>query len=367
MVFQKIILLVGATASLFSVPVVSLASGAQFASELPFLNNNQNILDSSEVTADDNAVQQSTLATSTTMQYDAWIYPDAPGALDQLVKIGRVHVVRAEFLHVNEDGTLRQINQDGAHPNGYSPDVIHTIAAHSDQRYITVSGTPEGTALAMQNPETISKMVDFANEIHFGIELDWEDFGSWTPEYYQQYKSFVQKLANTLHNNRHYIILDGPPICDADSQAWYQWKYEDLAPLANYITMMIYDNQYDTGAGGSIAPRDWSQSCLNWLKDKAGGKGIPGLAAYGYKADESTGRISVNTSSFVSNLLQQQLAINVLSLFATRNADGEMTQTVNGTFYDYSDKTTMQMRVSQAQNAGFDRVSIWSLGGNPWP
>lgn len=359
---QKFMLLMASAATVLSLPVMALASGAQLALDPSILKSHTSSI---SVAPGDVTSQMSTTADQT-MQYDAWLYPDAPGALDQLAKIGNVHVVRAEFLRINDDGSVKQINQDSSNPNGYSSEVVHTIAAHSDRRYITVSGGVEGTTLAMRNPATITKMVDLANKIHFGIELDWEGYGSWTPEYYQQYKTFVQKLADVLHANKHFLILTGPPICDATSQSWYQWRYEDLAPIANYLTMMIYDNQYDAGVGGSIAPRDWSQTCLNWLKDNAGDKGIPGIAAYGYKGNLDTGRITVNTSSFVANLLHAQLVNNVTPP-AIRNADGEMTRTVGDTFYDYSDKTTVQIRVSQAQATGFSRVSIWSLGGNPWP
>jgi len=306
---------------------------------------------------------------SSVPQYDAWLYPDAPGGLNELVTIGHVHVVRAEFLHVNDDGSMQVINQDASHPAGYSDNVVQTIAAHSDQRYITVSAdNPDAMVAAMNNPATITQMVDFANKIHFGIELDWEGYGSWTPQFYGQFKTFLGRLGAALHANEHYLIVDGPPIYDSTSQGWYQWKYEDIAPLADFVTMMVYDNEYDTGVGGSIAPRAWAQSCLQWLKDKAGDKGIPGLAAYGYKGAESTGAITVNTSADISRTLQGQLtALNISGSGMARNADGELTQTVSGVFYDYSDKTTVQMRVQQAQDAGFNRISVWSLGGNPWP
>ncbi|MGF7229252.1 MAG: hypothetical protein ACQR33_04695 [Candidatus Saccharibacteria bacterium] len=300
----------------------------------------------------------SSVTVTTGPQYDAWMYPDAPGALGAL-RNGNFYSVKAEFMTVNDDGTLRQINQDADHPNGYSPSVVQLMNDHSRRQYITISGDMDKTALAMQNPDTIPTIADFASKIGFGVELDWEGYGQWTPEYYQQYKTFLGHLASALHDKGHTLIVDGPPIYDSASQSWYQWKYEEISPLVNGVVMMIYDNQYDTGVGNSIAPRDWSASCLQWLRDKAGDNGIPGIAAYGYKGAESTGRITVNTSDFISDLLG--------SLLATRTADGDLTSTIGDTFYDYSDQQTVNMRARQAQAQGFNRISVWSLGGNPWP
>jgi hypothetical protein len=345
-IFRSIMMSLGCTVALFSFPGMPALLESQMNTGASVIN----AIESSDVTASPDT-------TTGGPQYDAWVYPDAAGAMSA-IRNGSFYSIKAEFMTVNDDGTIQQIDEDSSNPNGYSASNVQLINDHSSRQYITISGGMDNTALAMQNPDTIPTIAAFANKIGFDVELDWEDYGQWTPDYYQQYKTFVKQLASALHGKQH-LILDGPPIYDATSQAWYQWRYEELAPLVGSVVMMVYDNQYDTGVGGSIAPRDWSASCLQWLKAKAGSKGIPGLAAYGYKGTLSNGRIIVNTSDFVSNLLG--------SLLATRNADGELTSTIGNTFYDYSDQHTVNMRVQQAQDQGFNRVSIWSLGGNPWP
>jgi spore germination protein YaaH len=296
------------------------------------------------------------------MLYDAWIYPDAPGAMTALQQDGsELNAVKVEFLHVNEDGTISEIDQTPSTPNGYSAANVALIKQNSKEQFITVSGDDTAsTLLAMQNSAaSIQTMVNLANKTGFGIELDWEDFGSWTPSYYSTFKTFVSQLATALHQNGHQLILDGPPIYNATSQAWYQWKYEQLAPLVDGVVMMVYDNEYDTGAGNSISPAQWTQSCIQWLKQTAGSKGIVGLAAYGYKADLSSGSIAVEPSTIIQNEIPSSATI-------TRNADGELTATVNGEFYDYSDQQTMQTRLNEVEQAGMNQVSVWSLGDNPW-
>ncbi|HKR82023.1 MAG TPA: glycosyl hydrolase family 18 protein [Candidatus Saccharimonadales bacterium] len=298
----------------------------------------------------------------TDMTYDTWIYPDAPNALQALQDGRHIDTVKAEFLHVNDDGTLEQINQSEVTPNGYSPANVAIMSQHSRQQYITVSGTMAGTAVAMQNSaQTIQTMVNLANKAGFGIELDWEEFGQWTPEYYTNLKSFLRDLKRTLHENGHNLMIDGPPIYDQNSQNWYQWKYEELAPLADQIVMMAYDNQYDTGAGNSIAPTDWFRSCLTWLRAKTGDKAVAGIASYGYSADRQTNRMSVLGSDTIIRRLR-----TLGSPPATRNSDGELTYESGGTFYDYSDKQTMDTRLRLVQESGITRLSVWSLGDNPW-
>jgi len=301
--------------------------------------------------------------TDPNMTYDAWIYPDAPNALRALRDGRHIDTVKAEFLHINDDGTVEQINQSEDTPNGYSPANVAVMEQHSRQQYITVSGTMPGTAEAMHNSgRTIKTMVDLANKAGFGIELDWEDFGQWTPEYYANFKTFLRDLKTTLHENGHSLMIDGPPIYDQNSQNWYQWKYEELAPLVDHIVMMAYDNQYDAGAGSSIAPRDWFRSCLTWLHAKAGDKAVAGVASYGYSANRQTNRISVLESDTVTRKLRTLLG----SLLATRNSDGELTYENADTFYDYSDKQTMDTRLRIVQESGITRLSVWSLGNNPW-
>jgi spore germination protein YaaH len=161
-----------------------------------------------------------------------------------------------------------------------------------------------------------------------------------------------------LHDSGHHLAVDGPPIYDASSQAWYQWKYEELAPLVDSVVMMVYDNQYDSGVGTSIAPKGWSLDCMKWLKRTTGDKGVAGVAAYGYSGDKQSGRIAVNSS--------EQIRRRVGSLQITRNADGELVASNGHTFYSFADEETLKVRLSQVKQTGIDRLSVWSLGDNPW-
>ncbi len=289
---------------------------------------------------------------------DAWIYPDAPGALTALQDGRKITAAKIEFLHIEDTGAVTQINQSQEAPNGYSAATVALVKQHSAEQYITVSGTMAGTTLAMRSSQTIPQIVQLANQTGFGVELDWEEFGQWNAEYYGSYKTFVTKLAAALHASGHKLLIDGPPIPDASSQKWYKWKYEELAALTDGVVMMIYDNQYDAGVGTPIAPENWSLLCMQWLKRTAGEKGIAGIAAYGYKGDSGSGKIAVVPSATIKR--------QIGAVQPTRTKDGELTVKEGNTFYDYADQQTMRIRLQQAKASGVQHLSVWSLGDNPW-
>ena len=289
---------------------------------------------------------------------DAWIYPDAAGALKTLQTAGNINALKIEFMHVEDDGSLSQITQSEDYPNGYSQSVVDVVKRCSKEQYFTVSGSTDGTRQLMQNPDTINQIVSFADKTGFNVELDWEGFSDWDGDYYQSYKSYIKTLAEKLHAHHHKLMIDGPPIAGASSQKWYLWKYEELAPLVDETVMMVYDNQYDTGAGNSIAPQEWSEQCMKWLREKTNGSGIAGIAAYGYEGRVGSYRVAINTSD---GIIRRAGDVEF-----TRNQDGELTATKNGIFYDFSDQKTLEIRLDQVEKSGLKRMSVWSLGQNPW-
>lgn len=294
----------------------------------------------------------------TRVMAEAWIYPDDPKSFEQLEKVGPVQAVKIEFLHINDDGTVRQIDESDDSPNGYSQKNVDFLKRHSNEQYITVSGLYDGTNMAMDDHKTVFAIANLADKTGFNVELDWEDYGSWTPEYYKKYKSFITKLRTKLHESGKKLTIDGPAINDQTSQDWYQWKYEELAPLVDNVVMMVYDSQFDTGVGGAVAPKQWSADSIQWLHDKAGGKGIVGIASHGYIGDRATNHIAVNNS--------ESIARRARGLAIERTPDGELQAMRDDTLYVYADVRTMQMRLRQVEAAGFNRLSVWSIGSNPW-
>ena len=343
----------------FSQPAVAsfFAGESSMQQELPMLTKQDESMseDASETPA---ANPQASELQSSGPRVGAWMYPDEPKAKQTLEKLGHIDTVKAEFMRIEDSGDIVTIEQAEDAPNGYSPENVAFLKEHTSEQYITISGWNEGTEIAMTNPRTRAAIVALAQKADMNVELDWEGFGQWTPDYYAHFKTFIKQLGSALHAHDKKLIIDGPPINDENSQNWYQWKYEELAPLVDGVVMMIYDNQYDTGVGNSIAPVEWSAQCLQWLKEKAGDKGIAGIAAYGYRGDRASGRMAV--------LPSDQITRSTRTLTKHRNADGEIVAQSGNTFYSYADKTTLNRRYQQVQKYDIPQLSVWSLGSNPW-
>lgn len=292
--------------------------------------------------------------TPSTVMCDAWIYPEAPNIPTELADGRKIYALKPEFLRVNPDGTLRQINASPTSPNGYSTSNVALYKKYSTEQYITVSGDNVGTEIAMSSTTTISTIVDLVVSTGFtGVELDWEGFAQWTAAYYSQYKTFIANLKNALAVQGKKLMIDGPAIMNATYQGYYYFKYEEIGPLVDWVVMMVYDNEYDFGVGASIQPESWSNNAMAWLKSKTS-NGIVGVPSYGYKGTLGSYIVTIGSSKTMTQANPD------------RNADGELTQTVGTTFYDWADKQTMQTRLLRVQNAGFNRLSVWSLGNNPW-
>ena len=69
-----------------------------------------------------------------------------------------------------------------------------------------------------------------------GTEIDFEDFSSWSDLDYTNYKSFISKLGDKLHQSNRKLIIDGPPISNSLEQSYYRWKYSDFnnSSVSNY-------------------------------------------------------------------------------------------------------------------------------------
>lgn len=306
-----------------------------------------------------NETNKITFIPGTKVMADAWIYPDDQHSFKKLEEVGRVQAVKIEFLHVEDDGSLHEIIANEESPNGYSLQNVALIKQHSNQQFVTISGMMDGTSAAMEDSDTIPTIVAMAQKTGFNIELDWEGYGAWTSEYYQQYKKFVGDLRKSLNTKGKKLAIDGPPIPDQASQNWYEWKYEELTPLVDQIVMMVYDNHYDHGPGAAIAPKQWSLDCMEWLKQKSGTKkGVVGVASHGYAGNRIDGQIQTNTSNFVARRAQ--------GVTSSRTADGELLAARPSWYFVYADERTMQTRLEQVQQSGFNRLSVWSLGSNPW-
>jgi spore germination protein YaaH len=216
---------------------------------------------------------------------------------------------------------------------------------------------------ALSDNTDINTLVSFVMDNNMtGIELDFEDFGGWTPDMYSKYKQFVTDLGNALHKNGKKLMIDGPAVSNQIEENWYAWRYADFVSLQiDSLVVMTYDYQYDQGVGQPISPIIWIQNTIGWVSTKFPDKtrltfGIP---SYGYKGIAGTQKFSLLTYDQIKNEPGFETA--------TRDqSSGEMTWQNGNNVYFYNDIQSMSEKLQAILNSGINSVSVWHLGGNLW-
>jgi len=300
----------------------------------------------------------------------AWIYPGEPSC-DAKAEYGdgrTIDVLKPEYFSVNEQGGLVFLSEADAGCNGYSPDNIADVKAHSKEQFVTVSASYAKSmdillSRSVSNDADVKRLVDFvATNGMTGIELDFEDFGGWNAGTYGRFKQFTEKLGTALHEQGKQLMIDGPAIASDEEKGWYQWRYEDFVSLpVDHVVVMAYDYQFDHGTGTPISPLNWTRDVIRYAVSKFPDTSriTIGIPSYGYRGESGTGRISILT-------YDQTKKIPGFSKAKRDVSSGEMTWTDGGMVDYYQDGESMSLKRKAIEAAGIYSVSVWHLGGNTW-
>lgn len=297
----------------------------------------------------------------------AWIYPGDPScnAPVEFADGRKIDVLKAEYFTINNNGQLTLLTvTDGC--NGYSTQNISLLKKYSTAQYVTISSNNTESMRIFLNQQidiSVETLVSFVVQNNItGVELDFEDFSSWTEEDYSSYKKFVTLLGNALYSKSKKLMIDGPAVSSVVEEKWYMWRYEDFVNLpVDQIVIMIYDYQFDQGVGSPVAPIGWIKNVINWTSIKYPDKEklVIGLPSYGYKGVEGTHR----TELLTYEQIQKEPG------FKTAKRDvssGEMTWTNGVTRYFYQDSESLRQKRAIVESLGIVSISVWHLGGNEW-
>jgi len=300
----------------------------------------------------------------------AWIYPGATvcNVKAEYSDGRKIDILKPEYFTINEDGKLVLLTVENRGCNGYSPANVESVRGYSKEQYATISSSYAGSmdlflTESLENSTNIDTLVAFTvdNKIT-GLEIDFEDFGGWSASSYQKYKEFITKLGNALHAKNKKLMIDGPATSNAVEEAWYVWRYSDFNNLPiDKLVIMLYDYQYDHGAGQPVAPITWIQETIKFTLGKFPNKAklSIGVPSYGYKGPTGANRFSLLTYS----------QIEKEPGFANAKRDPnsfEMTWEEAGNTYFYQDSESLVKKIQTIKNLGIDSISIWHLGGNLW-
>ncbi|WP_214322819.1 glycosyl hydrolase family 18 protein [Nonomuraea sediminis] len=308
----------------------------------------------------------------TAPQIQAWLYPGSPG--DPQCKGAseyhdgrlRTGTLKPEYWAVRADGTLEQ---HSGLCNG--PESAADVKAWSARQYATVSAmdTPTVRALVSSSAKrsaAITKMVNLIKSIGFtGVDVDFEDFWSWTSTDRANYEKFLRELATALHAAGKKLQADAPAMVeDAD---FYSYSAV-VAAGVDELVVMAYDDEYDSVAGSKclpIQPFEWTKTLVAYARSQVSDDNLViGLPSYGYSAPTRCD----------SDKIEGNIALSVMRTkpgFTTSESrrdpsSGEIRWTSGGKLYDYVDQKAMDQKLALLTSLGVTKVSVWSLGGNPW-
>lgn len=309
---------------------------------------------------------------------DAWVFPDNTVDPTSAITNGSFYAIKPIWYQVESSGllTLRNNSSFGAHFY-YTTANVDLIRAHSTEQYINVSCGAAASMNALcsssgNRATAVTTLTNFCTTNGFtGVEIDFEDFGSWTSGQYANYKTFVTQLGTALHSAGFKLILDFPPIWNSavsttsnewtarNSTGYYQLKYQDFEALpVDYILPMAYDYQFDEGAGTPNSPLQWSADVLSWaqLKITDHSRIIMGLPTAGYSG--ATGGFVIVGSNYS--------IMSVITGFGTIVRDlssGEIIFANAGTSYAAMDDTSIDLKVRFVEKFSCYRTSFWFAGG----
>ncbi|MGW0837664.1 glycosyl hydrolase family 18 protein [Streptomyces prunicolor] len=337
------------------------------------------------VPADTTASGSATTAASATsgVQLQTWLYPGSTGDstctakseyADNRVKNGALN---PEYWSVQSNGSVKlETTADGS-CNTYSAANVADLKAHSAYQYPTLSGMTTADVHALVSTSStrtaaVTKVTSLVSDAGLsGVDVDLEDYWSWSTADFTNYKTFLKQLATALHAKGKRLQVDAPAM--TEDASFYDYAAV-AATGADDVVIMAYDEEFDTASGARclpISPYDWLKKVTQYAQSKIPDPSrlIIGVPSYGYSAPDPCDLNSVTGNIQFSDMKKSPgFSSDPATIESRRDASsGEIRWVSGGVLYDYVDSVAMDRKLAVLKGLGVTKVSVWSLGGgNPW-
>jgi hypothetical protein len=314
-----------------------------------------------------------------------WVFPD--NNIDPAADITgqKWHTLSVMWYELNSSGVLvKRNNSSYGSYFYYTAANAQTIVSNSTVSLINASvanATWMGTLVSdsTKRSNAITELVNFCKDNNFdGVDLDFEDFDSWSPTQYTNFKTFISELGTALHAQGFILSIDAPAIWNtaantesgtgddwdsANSQGYYEFTYSDFNSLpVDKMVIMAYDYQYDYSAGQPNQPLKWLKEILEFARDNINENTIEivaGLPSAGYSGATSGYSITGRTYDY--------LAAQTGFSGASRDvASGEIIWANGGTSYALIDDAAIALKVAQVEAVGIYAYATWHVGQNEY-
>ncbi|MEC3994841.1 glycosyl hydrolase family 18 protein [Actinacidiphila sp. DG2A-62] len=317
------------------------------------------------------------------VQLETWLYPGGAGdstctAASEYAD-GRVAngALKPEYWSVDGSGAVTLETTAGGVCNTYSAAGLADLKAHSAYQYPTVSAMTTADVHALVSSSSkrtaaVTQLTDFTVQHDVdGVDVDMEDYWSWSAADLTNYEKFLKQLATSLHAQGKKLLVDAPAMTeDAD---FYDYAAVS-AQGVDELEIMAYDEEFDTAPGARclpITPLNWLGDVTRYAQSKVPDHNrlVIALPSYGISAPDPCDLDDVTGNIQYSDMAKSPgFSTDPATVAARRDASsGEIRWVSGGRLYDYVDTTALDRKLAVLTSLGVTRVSVWSLGGgNPW-
>ncbi|MFC1443600.1 glycosyl hydrolase family 18 protein [Streptacidiphilus sp. N1-10] len=317
------------------------------------------------------------------VELETWLYGGSTGDsectaaseyADNRVKNG---ALKPEYWSVTGKGKVTLESATSGSCNGYSAANVADLKAHSAYQYPTISGMTTADVHALVSSSAnrsaaVSQLSSLVSSAGLsGVDVDLEDYWSWSTADFGNYKTFLGQLATALHANGKKLLVDAPAM--TEDASFYDYAAVS-AEGVDELEIMAYDEEFDTPDGSRclpITPYAWLKQVTQYAQSKVPDPSrlVIGLPSYGISAPDPCDLNNVTGNIQFSAMKKSPgFSSNASTIAARRDpSSGEIRWVSGGTLYDYVDSTALNAKLAVLTSLGVTKVSVWSLGGgNPW-
>ena len=242
--------------------------------------------------------------------------------------------------------------------------------------YLTVTGDPDDTYLALSDPDIQSKhiaaLLQTVEAHNFdGVDIDYEGLGS---ENSDLFTAFVRNLTTAFHaQNKTVAVTVEARINNAVPMDW-----QALGSIADELRIMVYDyHSQTTSEPGAIAPIGWLKEVLDYAAQKTDiHKVVVGLGNYGYDwvssvQDGTTTWSGTGISFEQADAIAKDRAIPIVRATGIDDRGYDIGSVPTFTYQDsdgnqhsvwFEDSASLQSKVTLAQQYPIKGLIFWSVG-----
>lgn len=213
--------------------------------------------------------------------------------------------VSAFWLTVNSDGIHLDPKSDWSIWQSYKK----LPKKNAQQAFVTVSGDPNYTYLALISPQTqedhINQLLKVVEDQGFdGVDIDYEGLGNDNRELFT---SFIRNLTTVFHAHNKLVAV----TVEARLNNQVPMDWQALGQIADEMRLMVYDyHSQNTGTPGPITPIGWLKEVLDYSQSTiTKSKIVVGLGNYGYDWTKITNEDGTTSWKGVGLSFDQAIAL----------------------------------------------------------